>query len=60
MAQQKAAADVGPKAEAKRQDDLNKHLTQPLYMLTQAGVQMMKDNLDLGKNGKVIYIPGLY
>ena len=61
VAQQKAAADVAAKkAEAKRQDDLTKHLTQPLYMLTQAGVQLMKDNPDLGKNGKAIYIPGLY
>ena len=23
-------------------------------------MQLMKDNSDLGKNGKVIYIPGLY
>ena len=61
LAKEKAAADLAAKqAEAKRQDDLNKHLTQPLFMLTQAGVQMMKDNPDLGKNGKVIYIPGLY
>ena len=60
LAQQKAAANVAAKAEAKRQDDLNKHPTQPIYMLTQAGVQMMKDNLELGRNEKVIYIPGLY
>ena len=61
LAQQKAAADLAAKkAEEKRQDDLNKHLTQPLFMLTQAGVRLMKDNPDLGKNGKVIYIPGLY
>ena len=44
IAQQKAVADLAAKkAEDKRQDDLNKHLTQPLYLLTQAGVQMMKD-----------------
>ena len=48
------------KAEAKRQEDLTNHLTQPIYMLTQAGVQFMKDNPDLGKNRKVVYIPGLY
>ena len=61
MAYEMAAADVAAKkAEAKRQQDLSKQLTHPLYMLTQAGVQMMKDNPDLGKNGKVIYIPGLY
>ena len=60
-ARQKAAADPAPKkAEEKRQDDLNKHLTQPLFMLTQAGVQFMKDNRDSGKNGKVQYIPGLF
>ena len=29
-------------------------------MLTQAGLQLMKYNLHLGKNGKVIYIPGLF
>ena len=60
LAQQKAAADLAAKkAEDKRQDDLNKHPTQPLFMLTQAGVKMMKDDPDLGKNGKVIFIPGL-
>ena len=60
-ADRKSEADAAAKkAEAKRQDDLTKHLTQPLFRLTQAGVQLMKDNPDLGKNGKVIYIPGLY
>ena len=29
-------------------------------MLTQAGLQFLNDNPDLGKNGKVDYIPGLY
>ena len=60
-AQKKAPEDAAAmKAEAKRQDDLNKHITQPFFMLTQGGVQFMKDNPDLGKNDKVIYIPGLY
>ena len=48
------------KAGYKRQEDLTNHLTQTFYVLTQAGVQFMKDNPDLGKNGKVVYIPGLY
>ena len=61
LAQPKAAADAAAKkAEAKRQDDLAKHLTQPIFLLTQARVQIMKDHPDLGKIGKVIYIPGLY
>ena len=60
-ADQKSEADAAAKkAEAKHQDDLVKQLTQPRFMLTQAGVQLMNDNPDLGKNGKVIYIPGLY
>ena len=49
-ADQKTESDAAAKkAEAKRQDDLNKKMTQPLFMLTQAGVQFMKDNPDLGK-----------
>ena len=57
-AQKKSEADAtAKKAEAKSQDDLNKHMTQPVFMLTQAGVQMMKDNPDLGKNGKWSIFP---
>ena len=57
----KAEEDAAKKkAEAKRQDDLNKHMTQPLYMHSKAGDQFMKDNPDLEQNGKLIYIPGLY
>ena len=48
-AETKSEADAATKmAEAKRQEDLHNHTTQPLFMLTQAGVQMMKDNPDLG------------
>ena len=61
VAAQKAEDDAArQKAEAKREEDLNTQMTQPLFMLTQAGVQFMKDNPDLGKNVKLIYIPGLY
>ena len=60
-AERKAQSDAAAKrAEAERQEDLNNHMTQPFFMLTQAGVKVMKDNPNLGKNGKVIYIPGLY
>ena len=45
------------KAEYKLQEDLAKHLIQPVYMRTQAGLQFMKAKPDLGRNGKVIYIP---
>ena len=49
--QKKAEADAAKKrAEDKRQEELTKHLPQPVFMLTQAGVQYMNDNMDLGKN----------
>ena len=60
-AQNKAEEDAAKKkAEAKRHEESSKHIIQPLYILAQAGVQFMKDNTDLGKNGMVNYIPGLY
>ena len=58
-AQKMKAEEDAPtkKAEAKRQEDLNNHMTQPPYMLTQAQVKIMKDNPDLRLNGRVVYIP---
>ena len=57
----KAEEDAAAKKpESKRHEDLNNHMAQPLYMHIQAGHKFMKDNSDLGTNGKVVYIPGLY
>ena len=46
-------------AQEKRQEDLANHVTKLLYMLTQAGVQFMKDIPQLGKVGHLIYFAAL-
>ena len=47
------------KADAKRQEDLTNHLIQAINMLTQAGVQFLKDKRELGKVCKLIYISAI-
>ena len=48
------------KVEANGQEALPNHMIRPLYMPTQAGVQLMNDKSWLGTVGKLIYIPALY
>lgn len=43
-----------------RQEDLTNHMIQPLFIISQDGVQLMKDNSDLGRVGKLMYILDLY
>ena len=54
------AAKAKMEAEAKRQEEVPNHLSQPLYRLTQAAVQFMKAKPELGKVGKVINFPALF
>ena len=45
--------------QEKGQEDLATHLTQTLFMLPQAGVKFLKERPQMGKNVKLVYIPGL-
>ena len=48
------------KAEDNRQEYLANQMIQQLYMLSEAEVQFLKAKPEIGRNGKVIYIPSLY